>query len=75
MRLYIEQTVEMAVGNLSLKLCCKPEYFETWHTAFGVGAVHLAKFGSVSRSLFIVQVPLGRGKYLIANLSCRVLGN
>lgn len=47
----------MAVGNLSLKLYCKPEYFETWHAAFGVGAVHIVKSGSVSCSLFIVQVP------------------
>ena len=57
MHVCIEQAVEMAVGNLSLKLYCKPEYFETWHTAFGVGAVHLVKSGSVSCSLFIVQVP------------------
>lgn len=66
---------EMAVGNLSVKLYCKPEYSETWHNAFGVGAVHLVKSGSVSCSLFIAQVPQGRGKYLIANLSCQVLGN
>lgn len=51
----------MVVGNLSLKLHCKPEYFETWHTVFGVGAVHLAKSGSVSCSLFIVQVPRVEG--------------
>lgn len=57
MHVYIKQAVEMAVGNLSLKLYCKPEYFETWHTAFGVGAVHLVKSGSVSCSLFTVQVP------------------
>ena len=57
MHVYIKQAVEMAVGNLSLKLYCKTEYFETWHTAFGVGAVHLVKSGSVSCSLFTVQVP------------------
>lgn len=53
----IEQAAEMAVGNLSLRLYCKPEYFETWHAAFGVGAVHIVKSRSVSCSLLIVQVP------------------
>lgn len=42
MHVYIKQAVEMAFGNLSLKLYCKPEYFETWHTAFGVGAVQFS---------------------------------
>lgn len=47
----------MAAANLSLKLYCKSDCFETWHAAFGVGAVLLVKSVSVSCSLFIVQVP------------------
>lgn len=46
----VEQAAETTVGNLSLKLYCKPEYSKTWHAAFRVGAVHLVKSGSVSCS-------------------------
>lgn len=53
----LQHAVEMAAGNLSLKLYCKSDYSETWHAACGVGAVLFVKSGSVSCSLFIVQVP------------------